>query len=153
MIDRDLGAHQTLHLEPQTHVESSQDWYVSVGATGEMIWPTRARLGSLLFCPDCGTLLNLPVGDERTVVCEQCAHEEPASCASNICENPAVINLSTAYENIEITTRSHPDAFPSALQQKRKTQTKTHNADEVRLKVRRLNLTTASTVFFFFARR
>ena len=43
--------------------------------------------------------------------------------------------LSTAYENIEITTRSHPDAFPSALQQKRKTQTKTHNADEVRLKV------------------
>lgn len=32
----------------------------------------------------------------------------------------------TAYENIEITTRSHPDAFPSALRQKRKTQTKQH---------------------------
>ena len=100
-----------------------------------MIRRTCARSGSLLFCPDCGTLLNLPVGDEQTVVCEQCAHEEPASCASRITGNSVVINLSTAYENIEITTRSHPDAFPSALQQKRKTQTKTHNADEIRLKV------------------
>ena len=100
-----------------------------------MIRRTRALLGSLLFCPDCGTLLNLPVGDEQTVVCEQCAHEEPASCASRIRANWIVMNLSTAYENIEITTRSHPDAFPSALQQKRKTQTKAHNAEEVRLKV------------------
>lgn len=57
--------------------------------------------------------------DESVVVCEQCSHEEPAS----------------SYENIEITTRSHPDAFPSALRQKRKTQTKVHDADEVRLKV------------------
>lgn len=32
----------------------------------------------------------------------------------------------TAYENIEIITRSHPDAFPSSLRQKRKTQTKIH---------------------------
>lgn len=31
-----------------------------------------------------------------------------------------------AYENTEIITRSHPDAFPSALRQKRKTQTKIH---------------------------
>jgi hypothetical protein len=31
-----------------------------------------------------------------------------------------------AYEDVEITTRSHPDAFPSALRQKRKTQTKLH---------------------------
>ncbi|KAJ6614905.1 hypothetical protein B0H10DRAFT_2043094, partial [Mycena sp. CBHHK59/15] len=32
-----------------------------------------------------------------------------------------------AYENTEITTRSDPDAFPSALRQKRKTQTKLHD--------------------------
>ena len=32
-----------------------------------------------------------------------------------------------AYENTQITTRSHRDAFPSALQQKRKTQTKKHD--------------------------
>ena len=94
--------------------------------------------GSLLFCPDCGTLLNLPVGNELTVVCEQCAHEEPASCAFTQLHQGRiriVINHLAAYENIEITTRSHPDAFPSALQQKRKTQTKTHRADEVRLRV------------------
>jgi len=33
----------------------------------------------------------------------------------------------TAYEGIEITTRSHPEAFPSALRQRRKTQTKQHD--------------------------
>ena len=36
----------------------------------------------------------------------------------------------SAYENIEITTRSHPDAFPSALRQARKTQTKKLNDTE-----------------------
>ncbi|KAG6852559.1 hypothetical protein C0991_010931 [Blastosporella zonata] len=73
--------------------------------------PIRAhKIGSLLFCPTCGTLLALPTDGENVVVCEQCKHEEPAS----------------SYEDIEITTRSHPDAFPSALRQKRKTQTKMH---------------------------
>ncbi|KAG1839628.1 transcription factor S-II-domain-containing protein [Suillus subalutaceus] len=73
--------------------------------------PTLAhKIGSLIFCPHCGTLLNPPKDDEKTVICEQCSYEEPAS----------------SYENIEITTRSHPDAFPSALRQKRKTQTKVH---------------------------
>ncbi|KAF8224040.1 DNA-directed RNA polymerase I kDa polypeptide [Tricholoma matsutake] len=66
--------------------------------------------GSLIFCPTCGTLLDLPHDGESIVTCEQCGHEEPAS----------------SYENTEITTRSHSDAFPSALQQKRRTQTKTH---------------------------
>ncbi|KAH7910021.1 hypothetical protein BJ138DRAFT_1173402 [Hygrophoropsis aurantiaca] len=68
------------------------------------------KIGSLLFCPNCATLLNLPQDGEPVIVCEQCNHEEPA----------------TSYENIEITTRSHPEAFPSALRQKRKTQTKIH---------------------------
>ncbi|KAF8060881.1 DNA-directed RNA polymerase I kDa polypeptide [Lyophyllum atratum] len=68
------------------------------------------KIGSLLFCPTCGTLLSLPQDGEDAVTCEQCGHVEPAS----------------SYENIEITTRSHPDAFPSALRQKRKTQTKLH---------------------------
>ncbi|KAG5339729.1 hypothetical protein C0989_003917 [Termitomyces sp. Mn162] len=68
------------------------------------------KIGSLIFCPTCGTLLALPRDGEDAVTCEQCGHLEPAS----------------SYENTEITTRSHPDAFPSALQQKRKTQTKRH---------------------------
>ncbi|KAI0344174.1 DNA-directed RNA polymerase I kDa polypeptide [Trametopsis cervina] len=77
------------------------------------------KIGSLLFCPDCGTLLDLPRDDQNEVLCEQCGHAEPAS----------------SYENIEIITRSHPDAFPSALRQKSKTQTKTHNSEDALLKV------------------
>ena len=41
-----------------------------------------------------------------------------------------------AYENITIVTRSHPDAFPSALRQKGKTQTKIHEGEDALLKVR-----------------
>lgn len=36
--------------------------------------------GSLLFCPTCGTLLDLPKDGESIVTCEQCGQEEPASC-------------------------------------------------------------------------
>jgi len=74
------------------------------------------KIGALLFCPDCGTLLDLPEADADSVTCEQCGFVEPAS----------------SYENIVITTRSHPDAFPSALRQKRKTQTKVHESGETR---------------------
>ncbi|KZT09025.1 DNA-directed RNA polymerase I kDa polypeptide [Laetiporus sulphureus 93-53] len=77
------------------------------------------KIGSLLFCPDCGTLLDLPRDDDMVVACEQCGHEEPAS----------------SYENIETVTRSHPDAFPSLLRQKGKTQTKVHDANDALLKV------------------
>ncbi|TDL22283.1 DNA-directed RNA polymerase I kDa polypeptide [Rickenella mellea] len=80
------------------------------------------KIGSLLFCPDCGTLLDLPKDDENSVSCEQCGHVEPAS----------------SYEDIEITTRSHPEAFPSALRQKRKTQTKIHESGETRMIVTEL---------------
>lgn len=48
-----------------------------------------------------------------------------------------------AYENIVITTRSHPEAFPSVLRQKRKTQTKVHESGETRMIVR---------YFIYFAR-
>ena len=37
------------------------------------------RIGSLLFCPACGTLLSLP-GDLDEIACEQCGRREPASC-------------------------------------------------------------------------
>lgn len=37
------------------------------------------RIGSLLFCPACGTLLDLP-GDSDEIVCDGCARREPASC-------------------------------------------------------------------------
>ncbi|KAJ9113588.1 hypothetical protein QFC20_001940 [Naganishia adeliensis] len=60
------------------------------------------RIGSLLFCPACGTLLDLP-GDSDEIVCDGCARREPAS----------------SYENLNTKTYSHPAAFPSSLRQKR----------------------------------
>ncbi|KAG8928272.1 DNA-directed RNA polymerase I core subunit rpa12 [Tulasnella sp. 419] len=76
--------------------------------------PLAHRIGSLLFCPDCGTLLDIPTDDDN-VKCEQCGHLEPAS----------------SFENIEVTTRSHPDAFPSALRDARKIQTQQHDTNVV----------------------
>ncbi|KAF9261876.1 DNA-directed RNA polymerase I kDa polypeptide [Marasmius fiardii PR-910] len=72
------------------------------------------KIGSLLFCPHCGTLLDLPKDSEHNVTCIECGHQEPAS----------------SYEDIQVTTRSHPDAFPSPLRQKRKTQTKAHESGD-----------------------
>jgi len=40
-----------------------------------------------------------------------------------------------AYENIIVTTRSHPDAFPSALKLKRTTQTLVHESADLGTKV------------------
>lgn len=47
-----------------------------------------------------------------------------------------VLTACTAYENITVVTRSHPDAFPSALRQKGKTQTKEHDSEAALLLVR-----------------
>merc|ERR1711939_861467 len=54
------------------------------------------------FCPTCGNLLDVPKDDD-VITCAQCGHTEDA----------------VQYENISITTRSHPDAFPSILKDRR----------------------------------
>lgn len=41
------------------------------------------RVGALLFCPACGTLLDLPRDDQDEINCHQCNRKEPASCESN----------------------------------------------------------------------
>ena len=102
--------------------------------------PESASLqGSLLFCPDCGTLLNYPEDGKPDIPCEQCGHLEPASCELLAVYTPRahisdIACRFIAYENIEIITRSHPDAFPSALHQKRKTQTKVISSQDALLK-------------------
>jgi DNA-directed RNA polymerase I subunit RPA12 len=83
------------------------------------------KTGSLLFCPDCGTLLDLP-NDEEFIKCDQCGRLEPTSCMLYTISRDNERLRETAYDNIEVTTRSHPDAFPSALKEKRTTQTKVH---------------------------
>lgn len=105
--------------------------------------------GSLLFCPDCGTLLNLPKDDEINVECEQCKYVEPATCKSPTLQRNLFKHslYKTAYENLEIITRSHPDAFPSALHQKKKTQTKVHEGETL-LKVTTSQSTLANLTDF-----
>jgi hypothetical protein len=47
--------------------------------------PTRVkahRIGALLFCPACGTLLDLPKDEQDEIPCGQCGRLEPASCES-----------------------------------------------------------------------
>ncbi|KAG0146980.1 hypothetical protein CROQUDRAFT_656619 [Cronartium quercuum f. sp. fusiforme G11] len=60
------------------------------------------RIGSLLFCADCGNLLDVP-GEEDQISCDQCGRTESAK----------------SQEGFVIVTRSHPSAFPSSLRQKR----------------------------------
>ena len=56
--------------------------------------------GSLLFCPDCGTLLDVPGGDETSVSCEQCGHEEPASCKLQACIPFIAAELKIVYDSV-----------------------------------------------------
>ncbi|KAJ3015957.1 DNA-directed RNA polymerase I core subunit rpa12 [Thoreauomyces humboldtii] len=51
---------------------------------------------SLVFCPDCGSLLDPPGGSEDTVSCGICGG----------------IVQSTAFESINVVTKSKPGAFP-----------------------------------------
>ncbi|KZT51342.1 DNA-directed RNA polymerase I kDa polypeptide [Calocera cornea HHB12733] len=74
------------------------------------------KIGTLLFCPECGTLLSLPLDDNSTYVeCEQCQYHEPAS----------------SYENLEVTTVSTLESIPSPLRLKRTTRTRAHIGGEV----------------------
>lgn len=43
---------------------------------------TIKPIGSLIFCPVCGTLLDLPRDDQDEIECHQCGRKEPASCGS-----------------------------------------------------------------------
>ncbi|PWN49362.1 putative RPA12-13.7 kd subunit of DNA-directed RNA polymerase I [Violaceomyces palustris] len=60
------------------------------------------KIGSLLFCPSCGSLLDVP-SDEDVIQCQPCGTVQDAKI----------------YDNLSIVTRSHASAFPSALRQKR----------------------------------
>lgn len=80
------------------------------------------RIGSLLFCPVCGTLLDLPKDDQDEITCAQCGRREPASCTflSGLENHPCLLMRSSpAYENLDTKTYSNPAAFPSVLRQKR----------------------------------
>ena len=72
----------SVFLKYRRHVcaQNRSDYFFSCSVrTGSLIQAV-SKSGSLLFCPRCGTLLDLPKDGESVVICEQCQHEEPASC-------------------------------------------------------------------------
>ncbi|KAL1311784.1 hypothetical protein AAFC00_001868 [Neodothiora populina] len=79
-----------------------------------------SAIGSLVFCTDCGNLLDSSSGQQQTtLVCEVCG----AKCKDASAKT--------------ITTQSKPDAFPSSLRDKRSdVQTLTEDDMETSAKIR-----------------
>ncbi|KAI9799825.1 MAG: hypothetical protein M1825_004385 [Sarcosagium campestre] len=71
-----------------------------------------SAIGSLVFCKDCGNLLDRPSGSSSSVTCEVCGA---------ICED----TLSST-----VVSKSKPSAFPSALRAKRSDVQVLSDADE-----------------------
>lgn len=60
-------------------------------------------IGSLIFCTDCGSLLDPLTSDQAVLKCDLCGKEyDPKK-----------------FENLRVVTESAPTAFPSALRAKR----------------------------------
>ena len=78
------------------------------------------KIGSLLFCSACGSLLDLPNNDD-VLTCAPCGTSHDAR---STWREPNT----TVYDNLAIVTRSHPTAFPSILRQKR--QLVSHTGDD-----------------------
>ncbi|KAI8330576.1 transcription factor S-II-domain-containing protein [Chlamydoabsidia padenii] len=60
-------------------------------------------IGSLIFCPECGNLLDMPGGDDDILLCNQCSYAYQIS----------------GFEAIKVVTTSSERAFQSALKAKR----------------------------------
>lgn len=74
-------------------------------------------VGSLIFCVDCGNLLDNIVENKDTLSCEMCHRQYDAAPLSRL----------------EVVTQSASDAFPSTLRSKRsavKTDMKDHEVEE-----------------------
>ncbi|TPX70671.1 hypothetical protein SpCBS45565_g01667 [Spizellomyces sp. 'palustris'] len=60
----------------------------------------KKQAHSLIFCPDCGSLLDPPSGAEDNVACGICGG----------------VVVSEAFESVEVVTKSRPGAFPDRPQ-------------------------------------
>jgi DNA-directed RNA polymerase I subunit RPA12 len=82
-----------------------------------------ALVGTLLFCTDCGNLLDRRPPETRTITCDGC--QRPNQSEHDSFSPNGFSQLSRSADNwpISVTTTSIPDAFPSALRQKRGFQT------------------------------
>jgi DNA-directed RNA polymerase I subunit RPA12 len=72
-------------------------------------------VGSLIFCTDCGNLLDSLVDKSKDLVCSQCRKSYP----------------SKNFEDLRVVTRSSDNAFPSTLKSKRSAVKTVLQSDEV----------------------
>ncbi|KAI9498625.1 transcription factor S-II-domain-containing protein [Zychaea mexicana] len=71
-------------------------------------------IGSLLFCPECGNLLDMPGADDDILLCNQCSHAFQTA----------------GYEQTKVVTTSSQHAFQSSLKAKRHLVQQSKNAKE-----------------------
>lgn len=107
--------------------------YQDLGATRSQIWlipipqkisryATSCRMAlvcSLLFCADCGNLLDWAPRSQITVQCDICMTVNPSTCVEFLEETRR--SLLTRFADKwpqSTTTHSKPDAFPSSLRQR-----------------------------------
>jgi DNA-directed RNA polymerase subunit M/transcription elongation factor TFIIS len=89
----------------------------------------ESRTGALLFCPDCGTLLDLPRGEEDSVTCEQCGHEEPADCMCSLSQG-YIIGSDRLVTRTSIHEYRNYHAFPSRCVPECTPTTASHHANQ-----------------------
>lgn len=80
-----------------------------------------SALGSLVFCTDCGNLLDESTGDKNTILtCDLCGTKN-RGLSSHKYKRPSELQLNY-FSDIEskiISSESKPSAFPSTLRSKR----------------------------------
>ncbi|KAG5358929.1 DNA-directed RNA polymerase I subunit RPA12 [Yarrowia sp. C11] len=72
-------------------------------------------VGSLIFCTDCGNLMDTQLNASKNLECDQCDASFPSANTTNL----------------TVVTKSAPDAFPSALRSKRSVVKTSLSAGEV----------------------
>lgn len=81
-----------------------------------------AAIGTLVFCTDCGNLLDGSSGDDKALLtCDVCGtlnKGQWVTCTLNVEAKSNSINV-TDTSSKTVTTSSKPTAFPSALRSKR----------------------------------
>jgi LSD1 subclass zinc finger protein len=96
-------------------------------------------VGSLCFCSECGSLLDLSAGTS-TIKCDHCKAPYSTNGMSLI---RRVTDMQKDFSTLEITTRSSAKSLPSALRAKRSAiQTKNNQEGPARAKVCTFNSVT-----------
>ncbi|KAG2226064.1 hypothetical protein INT45_011681, partial [Circinella minor] len=76
-------------------------------------------IGSLLFCPECGNLLDMPGADDDILLCNQCSHAFQTTGMCHFAPSTHIHLHQQSYEQTKVVTTSSAHAFQSPLKAKR----------------------------------